>query len=128
LNENEPQPKPGEPEMPKLSRQASKEWKRIVPILMKLGILTVADGPALAMYCAAWARWQQAEQQLSGSRDLTSDKSRKLNSIADKSMKFAKSMLVEFGLTPASRPRLASFCIMPWGADPADEYFEPPMQ
>jgi P27 family predicted phage terminase small subunit len=135
LNEHELQPKPGEPEMPKLSRAAAKEWRRIVPILMALGILTIADGSALAIYCAAFARWQQAERQLSRSPNLASDKSRKLFSIAEKSMKLAKSVLVEFGLTPASRPRLASFCIMPLtpGDDPREDpatkyFFDPPVQ
>jgi hypothetical protein len=52
--------------------------------------------------------------------------------MVDKSMKLAKSVLVEFGLTPASRPRLASFCIMPLTPpddDPATKYFfDPPVQ
>jgi len=41
-----------------------------------------------------------------------------------------KSFLIEFGLTPASRPRLASFCILPLKThaehaedDPAAKYF-----
>jgi P27 family predicted phage terminase small subunit len=126
INENEPQPRVGEPEMPELSGDAAKEWKRIVPILMSLGILTIADGPALAIYCDAFAFAQKAKKQLSRSRDLTSAKARRLFSMSEKSMKLAKSMLVEFGLTPASRPRLAGFCILPPTQekdDPAEEYF-----
>ena len=122
----------GEPAMPPLPREAAAEWKRIVPILMSLGILTIADGPALAIYCDAFALWRQARKQLARSRDLTSEKARRLFSISEKSMKLAKSVLVEFGLTPASRPRLASFCILPMkgdSADPASEYFkDPPIQ
>ena len=102
INEKEPQPAVGVPEMPKLSREAAKEWRRIVPILMSLGILTIADGPALAIYCDAFALWRQARRQLARSRDLTSEKARRLFSISEKSMKLAKSVLVEFGLTPAT--------------------------
>jgi P27 family predicted phage terminase small subunit len=113
--------------MPTLSREASSEWKRVVPILMALGILTVADGSALAIYCTAFARWQQAERQLSRKRDSASDEARRLFAISEKCMKLAKSVLVEFGLTPASRPRLASFIIMPLkrenSADPTEKYF-----
>ena len=129
INEREPQPALCEPTMPKLSSEAAKEWRRIVPILMGLGILTIADGAALSIYCEAFALWQRASHQLDSSRNLTSDKSRKLFSMADKSMKLAKSVLVEFGLTPASRPRLASFCIMPMTQekdDPAKKYFFDP--
>jgi P27 family predicted phage terminase small subunit len=113
--------------MPRLSREAAAEWKRLVPILLRLGILTIADGSALAIYCAAFARWQQAERQLARSRNLASDKARKLFAISEKCMKLMKSVLVEFGLTPASRPRLASFCTLPMELenpdDPANEYF-----
>ena len=126
FNENEPKPALGEPEMPRLPRGAAEEWRRIVPILMKLGILTIADGPALAMYCANYARWQKAERQLANCRNLNSENARTLISTADKAMKLAKSFLVEFGLTPASRPRLASFVIMPMAQekdDPAEKYF-----
>jgi P27 family predicted phage terminase small subunit len=119
--------------MPKLSRAAANEWKRIVPILMNLGILTIADGTALAIHCSAFARWQQSERQLARLRDLSSDKARKLFAISEKCMKLMKSVLVEFGLTPASRPRLASFAILPMdkhaepnSVDPAAKYFSDP--
>jgi P27 family predicted phage terminase small subunit len=116
--------------MPPLSREAAAEWNRLVPILLRLGILTIADGPALAIHCAAYGHWKRAERELTKCRDLTSDKARKLMAVAEKCMKLAKSVLVEFGLTPASRPRLASFVILPMkrgdSADPANEYFNDP--
>jgi P27 family predicted phage terminase small subunit len=129
IADSEPKPAAGVPEMPTLSRAAAAEWKRIVPLLMSLGILTVADGPALAIYCAAFARWQQAERQLARSPNLASDKARRLFSIAEKSMKLAKSVLIEFGLTPASRPRLASNLGQNNAGNPVDnteEFFSDP--
>jgi len=64
INENEPRATIGEPPMPKLSRVAAIEWRRIVPLLLRLGVLTVVDGKALAGYCHAYARWLQAERDV----------------------------------------------------------------
>ena len=61
LGDREPQPKVGEPPMPSgLSRYAKQAWKRIVPILLDMGVLTVADGDALMLYCEAYASWKTA--------------------------------------------------------------------
>ena len=57
LGDREPQPKVGEPPMPSgLSRYAKQAWKRMVPILLDMGVLTVVDGDALMLYCEAWPR------------------------------------------------------------------------
>jgi phage terminase small subunit len=61
LDDREPQPKVGEPPMPSgLSRYAKQAWKRMVPILLDMGVLTVADGDALMLYCEAYASWKTA--------------------------------------------------------------------
>jgi len=61
LGDREPQPKVGEPPMPSgLSRYAKQAWKRMVPILLDMGVLTVADGDALMLYCEAYASWKTA--------------------------------------------------------------------
>lgn len=62
LNDAEPQPDAGEPEMPPgLLPLAQAEWRRIVPELLRLEVLSKIDGKALAGYCMAYARWMQAE-------------------------------------------------------------------
>ena len=56
LGRNEPQPRRVPPECPEYVRQdpvAHAEWNRSVPILLDMGVLTEADGPALALYCMA---------------------------------------------------------------------------
>ena len=54
LPPNEPRPLSGEPEMPAyLDREARRQWKRLVPILLSMRVLTVADGMALATLCQA---------------------------------------------------------------------------
>ena len=56
LPTNEPRPLAGEPDMPAhLDREARKEWKRLVPILLAMRVLTVADGVALGNLCQAYS-------------------------------------------------------------------------
>jgi len=59
----EPQPKKGEPDRPDwLSPEAQAAWGQIVPVLMQMGVLTKADGNALARYCELWVEWRQCCQ------------------------------------------------------------------
>ncbi|MDR0249848.1 MAG: phage terminase small subunit P27 family [Burkholderiales bacterium] len=51
-----------EPDMPKyLGREARKEWRRIVPELLELGLLTKIDRTVLAMYCQTHGRMVELE-------------------------------------------------------------------
>lgn len=59
LNDREPQLPIAEPTMPSwISREAKAEWKKIVPYLLAMRVLTEADGAALVGYCQAWAEIQ----------------------------------------------------------------------
>jgi len=50
------------PSIPKhLSPTAVKEWKRITPELLQLGLLAKVDMAALAMYCQAYGRMVELE-------------------------------------------------------------------
>lgn len=146
INASEPTPERGEPAMPEdLLPVAQEEWRRIVPELLAIGVLTKIDQKALAGYCMAYARWRQAETDVAKYgltieepviNTVTGQQRRlrgryvvrlKANPAAAKSsdaMKLMKSFLVEFGMTPASRSRLST---VPNGkeksADPADKYF-----
>jgi P27 family predicted phage terminase small subunit len=133
---------PGEPEMPKLSREAAQEWKRIVPELLRLKVLTVIDGMALAAYCQAYARWQQAERDvkrygITVRESVLKDgeptgyvrlKRNPAIGVANDALKIMKSFLIEFGMTPAARTRI--HVEIPSEQDPfdryiADTYFSP---
>jgi len=130
LNHNEPKPPTGEPKMPKgLSLSARREWKEIVAELMKLGVLTVVDGKALAAYCECFALWEQARKEIKENgltfkitavtKVKVEDASAVPNyeervivlgikrnpavAIAFEALRAMKSYLIEFGLTPASR-------------------------
>jgi P27 family predicted phage terminase small subunit len=129
LNEREPQPTPGAPEMPRdLSKAAAEEWIRIVPELEQLGVLTKVDRAALAAYCHAFARWFEAEKRirkfgviieepvvwrdksLSGRLRVKvigfRHKKNPAVTVSESAQKIMKAFLVEFGMTPSSRSRV----------------------
>ena len=114
LNEREPQPPVPEhtPYVPRhLNREGKREWRRIVKMLVDLGLYTVMDRAALAMYCQAWGRWVEAERELAKEGPvLTSSKGNLYQNphlhVANKAWDQTRKMLSEFGLTPAERSRL----------------------
>lgn len=131
LNKREPEPDAGVPDMPKwLSKAARKVWKETVPILLKMKVLTRADGEALASYCEACATLQKAQQEIElngivitfyetdDAGKILKDDAGKLRlipiscktnpavTIADKAMKMKRALGSDFGLAPASRARL----------------------
>ena len=119
----EPQPARGVPSCPAwLDPDAKREWRRVTPELDRLGVLTLIDRAALSAYCQAAARVMQAERVLTdkgltaetyregldGDMYLTGIVTRPEVGIALKYYGVMKTYLVEFGLTPASRTKLAA--------------------
>jgi P27 family predicted phage terminase small subunit len=117
LNAREPKPLIGRPAMPShLSKIAVAAWKRLVPILTDMKVLTVADGDALGAYCSAIAQWAMAEgaiakygillaelDELTGTSVLKTNPAVRVKSDA---LRHMRSFEGEFGLTPASRSKL----------------------
>lgn len=104
-----------------LNRYGKREWRRLVKILVEVGLYSVVDRAALAMYCQAYGRWieaeiavevlrQQHEDTIDGGWVLVSDKGNPYQnpmlSIANTAWEQVRKMLPEFGLTPSSRQRL----------------------
>lgn len=55
----------GLPAMPDwLNKKARKEWKRVVPDVIRLDHIRTVDAAPLASYCQSYVRWQQAEALL----------------------------------------------------------------
>jgi P27 family predicted phage terminase small subunit len=120
LNEREPKPLTVEPDMPSyLDREAQREWKRLVPILLRMRVLTEADGVALANLCQAYSTMVQAQKLMSnaakGRRSPLLVKTRAgyqyqspLLGIINGQMEIIARHLREFGLTPASRSRVVT--------------------
>jgi P27 family predicted phage terminase small subunit len=121
LNALEPKPKTGEPPMPRdLSKPAKKEWKRLVKMLLKLGVLTVADGDALATLCEAKVLWREALTDVRKNGILIHvtaatrngpvqiQKKNPAIGVMDSQAKLVKTLLESFGCTPSSRTKVTA--------------------
>lgn len=134
LNLREPKPDfpPGLPEPPEhLGPHARKEWSRAGKLLLDSRILTVADLPALEAYCVIYGRWSEAERNLQRSGLVVRVKGQpfpQLNPfliVANQCLKQMRAFLVEFGMTPSSRVRIAAEekPIEPGEKEKAKKYF-----
>jgi P27 family predicted phage terminase small subunit len=118
LNEQEPTPPSGEPTCPIwIKGEAKAEWTRIVPELLKLGVLTLVDRAALAACCQAWAELVECTQVLhqqgrivvepiidkSGAHIGDKHKAHPIVRMQRDAFARLRAYLAEFGLTPASR-------------------------
>lgn len=112
IGEGEPEPAPGRPTCPPhLSASAKAEWKRIVPELEKMGLLTKVDRSALAAYCNAYGEWKDTCELLKGKSPIIKTEAgniiqNPLVGIAHKASELMYKFLVEFGMTPSSRTRI----------------------
>src|SRR5262249_18497427 len=112
LNDNEPRPDPITPECPDyLDKEAQKEWHRLVPILLRMRVLTEADGIALANLCQAYSTMMRAQRKLNETGLLLKTPSgyvqqSPLLSVVNSCVDTIHKLSREFGLTPASRVRL----------------------
>ncbi len=112
VNAQEPQPEVEVPACPAhLQGEARKEWRRLSKELAALGLLARIDRGALALYCAAWGRWVEAEEALRKHGVLVkSPNNYPMQSpylaIANKAMEQMRALLTEFGMSPSSRARV----------------------
>jgi P27 family predicted phage terminase small subunit len=113
LNENEPVPGTSRPRCPAhLNIPAQTEWKRIVPQLEALGLITQLDRAALAAYCQAYGRWIEAERMIAKHGTVIKNPNGGLSTspflwVANKAIEQMYKYLLEFGLTPVSRTRVS---------------------
>lgn len=111
INFNEPQPKLEPPTCPRwLDNYAKTEWKRISPELAEIGVFTRIDRAALAGYCQAFSRWRKAETEGTEAQAIN-----RLNQL--------RLLLIEFGMTPASRSRI-QVLKSSQGGDPLDKILQ----
>ena len=109
LNRIEPMPPVVQLKCPNhLLPEAKKEWKRLAPVLMDLGLLTAADAVPFEGYCTAYARWLEAQDEINKHGSIYKDNEGKIRpnpfiAIANQQMREIKSFAAEFGLTPSTR-------------------------
>ena len=111
LNSNEPKPPQELPLAPEhLNDAAKKEWNRLGPQIVKLGLLTSIDGSAFAAYCVVYARWVEAEEALKKTGFVVKAPSgypmlSPFYTVANQCLSQMRAYLTEFGMTPSSRSR-----------------------
>ena len=117
INPNEPKPKRARLSCPRwLSADGRRAWRELVPLLDGMQVLTTADRMALTMLCDAYSEWLTAREVIQDKGETyeteTTNGSVKYSprpevAHAADAWRRVKSMLAEFGLTPASRSRLS---------------------
>jgi P27 family predicted phage terminase small subunit len=90
---------------------AKREYRRVGKLLLTAGVMTIADGPALAMLATSWATWVEAETAAieHGLIVKGRDGAPAVNpyrKIANEAYDRTRQLLVEFGMTPSSRTRV----------------------
>ena len=91
-----------------LGQEGKAEWRRVVPKLGGLGMLSTVDRGALSQMCDAWDVFVTLRRRLAKMlRDNEIDVTyQRLNNQKSVSIATYYRIAVEFGLTPSSRARL----------------------
>ena len=129
LPQNEPQPDALDIARvpPHLSDLAKVAWKRFAKLLSDMGVLTVADEPALERLCETYAEIAELSAAIQRRDGLTYSFKGKLVPYpefamrADAERRFAQ-LLSFFGMTPSARTKV-KVIDTPNQADPATRYF-----
>ena len=112
INQDEPKLELAEPPCPEhLDDVARREWKRIVPILMRMRVLTEADEIQLANLCQTYSTMIDAQTKLKQAGMLYKSKggfvqANPLFGVVMKCLNVISKLSSEFGLTPSARVRL----------------------
>lgn len=113
----EPEPPPGPPECPAwLNADAKVVWDQMVALLGEMGVLTKADGNALARYATMFVQWRQAQEFVlkhgfvyplkSGTGVVKGFGQFPQVAIAARLSLALLKIEAEYGLTPSSRARI----------------------
>ena len=113
LPKNEPKPKAADiATMPKgLTREAKKYWPPVAKILSDANVLTEMDTVSLTMYCEAHARWVKCNNRIAREGMITTTATGNIMQhpavvIGNKAFDQMRQILIEFGMTPASRTKV----------------------
>lgn len=134
MNQAEPNPESKIPDCPDfLTPEAGEEWKRLAKQLFSLGLISDLDRVAFAAYCQNWARYVDAEKNITkyGSVTLGAPSENWPNgypmqspylAVANQAQKEMRAFLLEFGMTPSSRTRIHGGVSVPPDADKVDDF------
>lgn len=133
LNKYEPQPTRGKPTRPVwLQGVGIDAWNELSALLDDMRVLTLADGPALALLCATYQDYRDAREVIAR-KGMTYEcatqhdsiwRTRPEVAIMSDAAKRLRSLMTEFGLTPAARSRVHAEPEAP--ADPLEQLLRGP--
>jgi len=116
---------PSPPE--ELSEDGAKLWRSVGKMLLHAGLYTAGDFIALELMCMAYGRMKEAERLMADEMVLKSAQGGYYQSpylsIVNRSWEMVRSMLAEFGMTPAERTRVMSTGDNHREVDLADQLF-----
>ncbi len=110
---DEPKPPATAPVAPTwLSLEAKAEWRRVVPHLVKLGVIAKIDRAPLVAYCESWADYHAAVRavRVEGKTFTTPHgyiAKNPMVTILNESRAAVLRFAQEFGLTPSARARVS---------------------
>ncbi len=112
IRDGEPQLPVSRPSCPAcLPAEAKSEWRRLVPQLIRMGVLSKVDRSMLTAYCEAWAELVEAVEFLEEhGKTFTTEKGyvvvHPYVAIRNSAVDRMKAIAARFGFTPADRARL----------------------
>jgi P27 family predicted phage terminase small subunit len=94
-----------------LKAEARNEWRRMTGLLFDLGIIADLDRSTLAIHCANWGQWVEAQKQIATLGPIVKGTTgaavvNPWCQVSQAAARTMKELLGEFGLSPASRARL----------------------
>lgn len=110
---NEPHPQIGRPTRPHwLLPEAKREWSRIVPELLRLGLLAKIDRAMLSMWCQCWGMYVEAVRDIrENGTTFTTEKGyegpRPSVGVMNKMIQKMTTLSARFGMTPSDRSRIS---------------------
>jgi P27 family predicted phage terminase small subunit len=131
LNQREPKAQRGQPPRPNwLGKRGNEAWVELSQLLDGMQVLTLPDGPALALLCATYDDYREARDVVD-EHGMTYESQNTLTgavivrprpevAIMSDAAKRMRNLLVEFGLTPSARSRLHVGGDLP--VDPLEEF------
>lgn len=95
-----------------LDSKAKAEWRRVVPVLEAMGVLTEIDGAALAAYCSSYSLWRRCLETVTKEGLMTSgqrgvNRRHPLLIVLRQAEQSMRGFSEQFGMTPLSRERLS---------------------
>jgi P27 family predicted phage terminase small subunit len=111
---NEPKPPLGAKMPDGMTEDARAHWPVVAKQLQAAGVLTRMDAVALMLYCEAFARWRMATDMVyKTGPTVTNERTGSIKMspyliITQNAHNQMLKLLVEFGMTPASRSRITA--------------------